>query len=179
MDDRTLIKMLFDRVEAVFEALAQRFGRRLTQTAMNILGSAEDTEECVNDTYLAIWNAIPPAKPDPLAPYVYRTGKNIALNRLRSQHTQKRSGYELSLDELAGCVPAPVSNRELGTGLNEWLGMLPKKDRVLFLRRHWFGDSVRDIAKEMLMTESAVSVRLHRLKNQLKIYLTEEGYYDA
>ena len=78
MEDNALIQMLFDRAEAVFEALARRFGRRLTQTARNILNSDEDAEECVNDTYLAIWNAIPPARPDPLAPYVYRTGRNIA-----------------------------------------------------------------------------------------------------
>ena len=178
MEDCVLIQMLFDRVEAVFNALAQRFEKRLTLTAMNILSNTEDAEECVNDTYLAIWNAIPPAKPDPLAPYVYRAGKNIALNRLRARNTQKRGGYELSLDELSACVPAPSPDRELGRGLNDWLGTLAQKDRVIFLRRHWFGDSVKDIAKAMLMTESAVSVRLHRLKNQLKSYLTKEGYYE-
>ena len=178
MDDRALIQMLFDRAEAFFDGLAQRFGRRLTLTALNILNSTEDAEECVNDTYLAIWNAIPPAKPDPLAPYVYRTGKNIALNQLRARNTQKRGGYELSLEELSACVPAPSPDLELGRGLNDWLGTLPQKDRVIFLRRHWFGDSVNDIAQGMRMTESAVSVRLHRLKNQLKIYLTKEGYYE-
>ena len=178
MEDSQLLQLLFDRAEAVFELLAQRFGRRLTQTALNILGSAEDAEECVSDTYLSVWNAIPPAKPDPLAPYVYRTGKNIALNRLRAQHTQKRGGYVLSLEELAGCVSAPPSDRDLGRGLNLWLGTLSKQDRAIFLRRHWFGDSVRDIAKAAAMTEGAVSVRLHRLKNQLKTYLTKEGYYE-
>lgn len=178
MDDRTLIQMLFDRIEAVFEALARRFGQRLTLTAMNILSNAEDTEECVSDTYLAIWNAIPPTRPDPLAPYVYRAGKNIALNRLRCRNSLKRSGYELSLDELSASIPAPSPDRELGRALNQWLGTLPQKDRVIFLRRHWFGDSVKNIAKTLAMTESAVSVRLHRLKSQLKVYLTEEGYYE-
>lgn len=178
MDDHALIQMLFNRVEAVLEALAQRFGKRLTMTAFNILNNSEDAEECVNDTYLAVWNAIPPTRPDPLPPYVYRTGKNIALNRLRAQNAQKRSGYELSLEELANCVPTPSPDRDLGRGLNAWLEALPQKDRVIFLRRHWFGDSVKSIAKGMLMTESAVSVRLHRLKNLLKDYLTKEGYYE-
>ena len=178
MEDRTLIQMLFDRIEAVFDALAQRFGRRLTLTAMNILDNVEDAEECVSDTYLAIWNAIPPAKPDPLAPYVYRTGKNIALNRLRAQSTLKRSSYVLSLDELSGCVSAPSQDQELGRGLNDWLRTLSRQDRAIFLRRHWFGDSVKNIAKATAMSESAVSVRLHRLKNQLKGYLTKEGYYE-
>ena len=178
MEDNALIQMLFDRAEAVFEALARRFGKRLTQTARNILNSDEDAEECVNDTYLAIWNAIPPARPDPLAPYVYRTGRNIALNRLRSQNTQKRGGYVLSLEELAGCVGAPTADQDLGQGLNDWLQTLSKQDRAIFLRRHWFGDGVKDIAKAASMTESAVSVRLHRLKNQLKAYLIKEGYYE-
>lgn len=178
MEDRALIQMLFDRIEAVFEALADRFGLRLTKTAMNILDSREDAEECVNDTYLAIWNAIPPARPDPLAPYVYRTGKNIALNRLRARNTQKRGGYVLSLEELAGQVSVPAADREPGRGLNDWLRTLSKQDRAIFLRRHWFGDSVKDIAKAAAMTEGAVSVRLHRLKNQLKAYLTKEGYYE-
>ena len=178
MEDRQLLQLLFDRAESVFEALAQRFGHRLSRTALNILDSAEDAEECVNDTYLAIWNAIPPAKPDPLAPYVYRTGRNIALNRLRAMTTQKRSGYVLSQDELAGCVSAPTGDRDLGRGLNDWLRTLKKQARAIFLRRYWFGDSVRDIANAAVMTEGAVSVRLHRLKHQLKVYLTKEGYYE-
>lgn len=178
MEDKALLQLLFNRVETVFDALARRFGQRLTQTTLNILESAEDAEECVSDTYLALWNAIPPAKPDPLAPYVYRTGKNIALNRLRSLHTQKRGGYVLSLEELAGCVATPSADRDLGRGLNDWLRTLSKQDRAIFLRRHWFGDSVKDIAKATTMTESAVSVRLYRLKKQLKDYLTKEGYYE-
>ena len=109
---------------------------------------------------------------------MYRTGKNIALNRLRARSAQKRGSYVLSLEELSDCVPAPSRDRDLGRGLNDWLRTLPKQDRVIFLRRHWFGDSVKDIAKAAAMTESAVSVRLHRLKNQLKTYLTKEGYYE-
>lgn len=178
MDDKRLLQLLFDRAEAVFEALAQRFGQRLTQTARNILESNEDAEECVNDTYLALWNAIPPARPDPLAPYVYRTGKNIALDRLRARNAQKRGGYVLSLEELSRGVPAPSRDQELGRGLNQWLHTLSRLDRTIFLRRHWFGDSAKDIAKSLAMTEGAVSVRLHRLKKQLKAYLTKEGYYE-
>ena len=178
MDDHILIQMLFDRIETVFDSLSQRFGQRLRLTATNILSNNEDAEECVNDTYLAIWNAIPPAQPNPLGPYVCRAGKNIALNRLRARNTQKRSAYELSLDELSTYVPAPSADRDLGRGLNDWLDTLAQKDRVLFLCRHWFGDSVNELAQGMRMTESAVSVRLHRLKLQLKDYLTKEGYYE-
>lgn len=84
----------------------------------------------------------------------------------------------LSLDELSACVPAPSRDLELGQGLNRWLHTLSKPDRAIFLRRHWFGDSIKDIAKAVNLTESAVSIRLHRLKSGLKTYLTKEGYYE-
>jgi RNA polymerase sigma-70 factor (ECF subfamily) len=180
MEDNALIQMLFDRAEAVFEALARRFGRRLTQTARNILNSDEDAEECVNDTYLAIWNAIPPARPDPLAPYVYRTGRNIALNRLRSDSTQKRdSRYDLSLDELAGCIPGAslehvMDGRILGQSINKFLATLPKTSRIIFLRRYYFGDSVKKIAGSLSLSENTVSVRLNRIREKLRNFLEKE-----
>lgn len=178
MDDRELLQLFRERAEKVFDLLARRFGRRLHLTAMNILDCEQDAEECVNDTYLSLWNAIPPAAPEPLTPYVLRTGKNIALNRLRARNTQKRGGYVLSLEELAGTVPAPEQDAQLGKALNQWLSTLSKRDRVIFLRRHWFGDGVKDIAKALGTTENAVSLRLHRLKQQLKTYLIQEGYYE-
>ena len=176
--DESIVEMYHARNEQAIAESARKYGRYCHAIAYGILNSDPDAEECVNDTYLAIWNAIPPARPDPLAPYVYRTGKNIALNRLRARNTRKRGGYVLSLEELAGQVSAPAADREPGRGLNDWLRTLSKQDRAIFLRRHWFGDSVKDIAKAAAMTEGAVSVRLHRLKNQLKAYLTKEGYYE-
>lgn len=179
MDDHRLLELLFARVEEAIAALERRFGFRLMRTAMNLLESRQDAEECVSDTYMAIWDAIPPKRPEPLAPYVYKTGRNIALNRLRARCTQKRSGYELSLEELNQFIPAPDPSRgrELGAALNRWLSMLQQRDRVIFLKRYWFGDSVKEIAKEVGLRENTVSVRLHRLRNELKTYLTKEGYY--
>ena len=178
MDDRELLQLFRERAEKVFDLLARRFGRRLHLTAMNILDCEQDAEECVNDTYLSLWHAIPPAAPEPLTPYVLRTGKNIALNRLRARNTQKRGGYVLSLEELAGTVPAPEQDAQRGKALNQWLSTLSKRDRIIFLRRHWFGDGVKDIAKALGTTENTVSLRLHRLKQQLKTYLIQEGYYE-
>ena len=178
MEDRKLLSLLFARSEDAIRQLQLRFGKRLLSMAMNLLSNQEDAQECVNDTYWAVWNAVPPAEPDPLAPYVYRTGKNIALNVLRSKGAQKRGGYVLSLDELSDCVSAPTADRELGDGLNQWLSRLKQADKAVFLRRYWFGDSVKDIARSLHMTENSVSVRLHRLRNDLKAYLTKEGYYD-
>ena len=104
--DKRILKLLWDRQERGLEEMAAAYGQRLYGIAYNILGNRHDAEECVNDTYMALWNTIPPQRPDPLIAYACRVGRNIALNRLRSDSTQKRdSRYDLSLDELAGCIP--------------------------------------------------------------------------
>ncbi len=182
MDDRHIIQLLFDRAEAAIDALAQRFGKRLYAIAMNILCSSRDAEECVNDTYLALWNTIPPARPDPLCAYTYRVGRNTALKKLRDATAQIRnSTYDLSLDELAGCIPddrvwETLDARELGRSIDRFLDTQTKENRVIFLRRYWYGDSVKAVARDMGMKEGAVSVRLNRLRRALKDYLCKEGY---
>lgn len=179
MDDHVILDLLWARAEQAIEELQQRFGPRLQATARNLLGSAHDAEEAVSDTYIALWNAIPPKRPEPLAPYVYRTGRNIALNRLRAKAAQKRSSYEISLDELSNCIPArPDTGRELGRTLDDFLATVSPESRAIFLRRYWFGDSVKDIANAFHMSENAVSVRLNRTRNALKAYLIKEGYYE-
>lgn len=175
--------LLWQRSESAIRELAKQFGRRLYLTAMNIIGIHEDAEEAVSDTYLAVWNSIPPKQPEPLAPFVYRVGRNIALNRLRHNLTQKRCDYDVSLDELADCIAGPdlwrtLDARALGRAIDTFLGTLNRHNRVIFLRRYWFGDSVKDIARAFDMTEGAVSVRLNRIRDKLKAYLTEEGFYE-
>lgn len=179
MEDRQILALLWQRAQSAIGALAERFGTQLYRTAMNLLGNPRDAEECVNDTYMAVWNSVPPKRPEPLAPYVYRIGRNIALNRLRSNTAQKRNSYEFSLDELEGCIPAPCleDGRALGQAIDAYLHTLNKHNRVMFLRRYWFGDSVKDIAAAFHMTENTVSVRLSRIRNGLKAYLIKEGYY--
>ena len=178
-----ILELLWQRSEQGLTALARQFGNRLYQTAINILGIHRDAEECVNDTYLAIWNAIPPSKPEPLAPFVYRTGRNIAINRLRANNALKRSGYELSLEELSDCIAGPemwqtLDARALGRSIDAFLSTLSRENRVIFLRRYWFGDSVKDIATAASLSENAVSVRLRRTRDRLKAHLTKEGFYE-
>ena len=151
---------------------------------MNILGNPQDAEEAVNDTYMALWNAIPPERPDPLAGYVHRTGRNVALKKYRHRAAQKRSTqYEVSLKELSDILPGPsieelLDARELGQAIDRFLDTISKENRVLFLRRYWFGDSVKHLAKATGMSENTVSVRLSRLRSQLKVYLAEkEGLF--
>lgn len=184
MDESTITQLLWQRLERGIDLLAKKFGPRLYATAMNILGRREDAEESVSDTYMAVWNAIPPAQPDPLAGFVYRTGRNIALDRLRFLTADKRDGrYDLSLEELAGCIPAAaleetVSARELGRAINGFLSRQTPDNRRIFLRRYWYGDSVRDIARDLAMLPNSVTARLRRMRDQLRAQLQKEGYCD-
>lgn len=185
MDSTNILNQLWNRAEGAIEALSLAYGQRLYLTALNILGSPQDAEECVADTYLAVWNAIPPKRPDPLSAFVYKVGRNTALNRLRINQAQKRdSSYDVSLDELAGCLPGPgmedqLDARELGRAIDKFLSTLNADNRVIFLRRYWFGDSVKDIATFSKLSENVVSVRLNRIRSKLKEYLIKEGLFDA
>ena len=182
MEDKRIFQFLWQRAEAAIEVMTKHYGPRLYRTAMNILGRHEDAEESVNDTYLAVWDAIPPETPEPLAGYVYKTGRNLALKRLRHDTAQKRRrDYDLSLEELEGCLAGAslqdeIDARLLGRAIDRFLDTLPAQSRILFLRRYWFGDSVMDIAKDRGMTQNAVSVSLSRTRDKLRIYLTEEGF---
>jgi len=184
MDDRKILKLLLARAEEAIEAMAAKFGRRLTQTARHILGDWREAEESVNDTYLAVWNAVPPKEPDPLSGFVFKTGRNLALNRLRYNTALLRdSSYDVSLEELEDCISGvsledEFDARLLGRAIDRYLSGLPKMSRILFLRRYWFGDSTKEIARHFDMSENAVRTRLHRTRMGLRTYLIKEGLMD-
>ena len=184
MDDALIVQLLWQRLERAIAEMTQKFGKRLYRTAMNILGRHEDAEESVSDTYLAVWNSVPPKQPDPLSGFVYQTGRHIALDRLRYLTAEKRDGrYDVSIDELAECIPSgaleeQVEARELGRAINAFLGRLNPDNRAIFLRRYWYGDNVREIAKDFEMRPNSVTVRLGRLRMQLREHLQKEGYLD-
>lgn len=181
MDDKQILKLLWDRLEEAIEALASKFGKGLYKLAMNILGNHADSEEAVSDTYLALWNRIPPERPDPLPPYVYRVGRNTALKKLRGNTAQKRhSDYTLSLDELADSLPGStldevVDVKVLGLAIDHWLSTQTYTNRTLFLRRYWYGDPVKSLAASYAMSPGSISTRLNRLRAGLKDYLYKEG----
>ena len=182
MEDRQIIKLFLQRSGNAIAATAKKYGSRLLQLAGNILRDPRDAEEAVNDTYLALWNAIPPEEPDPLSAYSYRVCRNTALKKYRSNTAQMRnSAYDLSLDELAQCIPdtameEKLSARELGRAIDTFLTKQSRDSRIIFLRRYWFGDSIRDIAQTLGMKEGAVSTRLSRTRSALHLYLIKEGY---
>lgn len=182
MEDRQILDLLWLRAEEALSALEEAYGHRLQRLARNILLDPQDAQECVNDTYLALWNTIPPNRPDPIAPYALRVCKNIATSRLRSRLAVKRSAYEVALEELADTIGRDdmekiLDSNALGDAIDGFLSTQTKENRVIFLRRYWYGDSVGDIARLMGLSENTVSVRLNRLRARLRHHLREEGLY--
>ena len=183
MDENQILRLLLDRKEAAINALQSTFGNGLYRLAKQILSSHSDAEEAVSDTYFSLWNAIPPNRPDPLAPYVYRTGRNICLKRLRSNTAAKRSSqYDLCLEELSeslsgGSMDEMMDAKELGLAIDRFLDTQTKENRILFLRRYWFGDSVMQLAKRFQMTPGSISTRLNRVKTALREYLIKEEIF--
>ena len=184
MLDSQIIQLYWDRDERAIPETASAYGGYCFTIAHNILSSTQDAEECVNDTWLRAWNAIPPHRPSVLSAFLGRITRNLALNLLRRDHTKKRGGSEIDLvfEELAECVSGSesaeqaVDEQELKQAIHDFLADLPAKKRKIFVRRYWYADSVAQIAKRMHMSENGVSVTLHRLRTDLRAQLEERGF---
>lgn len=181
MDDQEIIKLYFKRSEEAIVQTDQRYGRRLFVLADRIVHNAEDAEESVSDTYLKVWQTIPPQSPSRFFAYLAKICRNFALGRLDWRSAQKRKAEVVSLtEEMALCIPdsrreAELSNRELGQLMNAFLGSLTQENRMAFLRRYWYVDTVAEIAARYGITENAVNTRLHRTREKLREYLQREG----
>ena len=182
MTDTEIINLFFERSEQAIEELAKKHGSAVARVVRNILGNAQDTEECVNDTYLGTWNAIPPHKPNPLRTFVCRIARNLATKKYHSNTADKRnSQYDLALDELeeylsdSDSVEKAYEAQELKEAINGFLATLSYSDRFIFMRRYWYSDPVQDIAKMAHSTNNSVAVRLFRIREKLRLYLEKEG----
>lgn len=181
MDDSEIIALYFARNPAAVQETEAAYGSRLNQLALGILGSREDAEESVNDTYLAAWRTIPPQRPGLLFPYLAKICRNAAFGKLDWQNAKKRKAEVVTLtQEMEQCVPDsraayPMEQAELGRILNRFLKEQSAENRVIFLRRYWFADSISDIAERLELSENTVRVRLHRVRNKLRAYLEQEG----
>ena len=182
MEDQKIIALLFERSEQGMTELIAKYGKLLQGIARNILGNALDAEECANDTYLSVWNAIPPEQPRSLAAFCCAIARNNALSRYQWDNAQKRnSHYDIALDELGESIPAlgdaesETEARELTDGINRFLAAQKKEDRYLFVRRYYYGDSVRRLSGLFCMTENTVKSRLFRLRGGLRDALAKEG----
>ena len=182
MTDTEIINLFFERSEQAIDELAKKHGNAVARVARNILGNEQDTEECANDTYLGTWNAIPPHRPSPLRTFVCKIARNLATKKYHSNTAVIRnSQYDLALDDLeeiladSNSVEEAYEAKELRAAINGFLATLNPSDRFLFMRRYWYSDPVKDIAKMAHSTTNSVTVRLFRIREKLRLYLEKEG----
>ena len=184
MEDSEIITLYWNRDERAIAETGAKYGPFCQRIAQNILTVREDAEECVSDTYLRAWSAMPPHRPAMLAVFLGRITRNLALNRLRSAAAQKRGGGEAEavFEEFQHIVSdrdtpeIALDRRELVAAINGFLAALPETKRRIFVCRYWYFDSVPDIAKRFSLSENHVYVTLHRLRAQLRRRLSERGF---
>ena len=184
MEDARIVQLYWDRDEAAIDESSKKYGAYCASIARNILNDLSDAEECVNDTWLRAWNAMPPHRPDLLSVFLGRITRNLSFDRYRRLHREKRGGHNVdaALEELGECVSGHDDpekrreERELIREIDRFLRDLPEEKRYMFILRYWYADSVAEIAKRMGVSENSVSVSLHRIRLRLKARLIERGF---
>ena len=182
MDDSKIIALYFERSEDAIAESQAKYGKYCYKIAQNILASPEDAEECVNDTWVKAWGVIPPQRPKKLSAFFGTITRNLALNRAESFFAKKRGGVILPiLDELAEILPADGGEEEtvdaivMKDAINSFLATLSRDVRIIFLQRYWYCRSVKEIARDLGLTESNVYVILSRTRKEFKAHLEKEG----
>jgi len=181
MDDLRIIELYFERDEQAIKETDTKYGKLCHSIAYNILNNHEDSEECVNDTYVGIWNAIPPTRPNNFMSFICKIARNLSLKRLEFMKREKRSAdILLSLEELDEVLPddryAPnVSDEDVGKLISKFLRTQKEDVRNVFIRKYFFFDSIGDIAERYGFTESKVKNMLFYTRNKLKDHLIKEG----
>ena len=182
MDDNQIVDLYWKRQETAISETKKKYGRYLFSIANHILAQYEDSEECVNDTYLGAWNSIPPHEPTVLSTYLGKITRRLALKRHRMNTAEKPGGTEtdLSLDELEDCVSGghipdeQLNYHMLVSALNDFLADLPETQRRIFVCRYWYCDSIAEIAHRFSCSESHVKTILLRIRKKLKYRLKKE-----
>jgi len=183
MNDKDIIGLYFARSENAISETDRKYGGYCRTLAYNILGNTQDSEECVNDTFLRLWELIPPEKPAKLGAFAARIARNLALDMLDRISAAKRGGnsHTLAYDEISECVPSRVSversadERELARLMEEFVASLPREKRYIFMKRYFHFCSVSEIAEQMLISESKVKMTLKRTRERLREFLEKEG----
>lgn len=183
MDDKKIVELFWERSEAAIYETADKYGGYCQYISYNILHNYEDAQECVNDTYLKAWKAIPPHRPNRLSTFLGKITRNLSLNRLKKYTAEKR-GFgqaEIALAEMEDCIPATgsvdeaIDEKFLAESINVFLSGLPKIKRQIFVRRYWYMSSIQDISAEYGMSESKIISMLFRIRAKLKLHLEKEG----
>ena len=182
MEDQKIVELYWERSEAAISETQKKYGRYCHYIAYQILYSDRDAEECVHDTYIKAWNAMPPHKPQLLSVFLGKITRNTALDRYAYTKAKKRTGQVVSiLDEMELCIPDQKTGGSLADELalkeaiNGFLRSLPTQTRKIFVRRYWYMSPVKEIARDFGLTVSNVKVTLLRTRNRFKEYLEQEG----
>lgn len=186
MEDSKIIELYWQKNENAIKETNSKYGAYCFAIADNILHNREDSEECVNDTWLKAWNAIPPQKPTKLQIFLAKITRNLSFNRFNARSAEKRGGGEiiLVLDELAEClasesdVESEYMAKELCQCIRKFVRTLPERDGNVFVRRYFFTEPVADISKRYGLTENNVMVILSRTRTKLKTHLIKEGFWN-
>ncbi len=185
MPDQDIIELCWQRDEMALSLTRQRYGNYALAIASRILIDAEDVQECLNDSWLRIWQAIPPARPQNFKAWLARIIRNEALRRLEKNQAQKRGGgqLEICLDELAHLLPSQIDQpddlllaQELGQEINRFLAAEPAQIRSIFVGRYFYFASLTDLAAQTGLKKSQLSVQLYRTRQKLKKHLAEKGF---
>lgn len=183
MEENQIIQLFNERSEKAITELSNKYGFLCKSIAENILKNKQDSEECVNDAFLGVWNSIPPQNPSSLKAYVLKIVRNQAIKKYHFNTAFKRnSQYDVALDELYECfscfnnVESELDSLELTRLINSFLKTLSKNDRIMFIKRYWFAMSVTEIAEDFYVNNHYVSVKLSRIRESLKKYLEKEGF---
>lgn len=183
MDDHKIVELFLQRSEQAIHETKTKYGKYCKTIAFQILKISEDVEECENDIYMKVWNSIPPAEPTSLKAYIGTIARNMAIQKYRYYHADKRNQHmECVIEEIEQTVAtletveSEIAEKELVAAINRFLSQLDKENRMLFVRRYWKMESIKDICKEMQITKSKAETNLFRIRKKLKIYLEQEGY---
>lgn len=185
MEDSQIIELYWQKNTDAISESANKYGAYCFTIADNILHNTEDSEECVNDTWLHAWNAMPPQRPNVLRMFLAKITRNLSLDRFYARNAEKRGGGEiyLVLDELAEClasranVEAAYEGKELAQCIGHFVRELPERDGNVFVRRYFFTEPIAAIADRYGLTENNVMVILSRTRKKLKLELMKEGYF--
>ena len=182
MDDLDIVELYHRRDERAISESDRKYGAMCRSISERLLGVREDAEECVNDTWLAAWNSMPPERPRSLGAFLGRITRNLSVSRWRRDHAGKRyDGLDVMLSELEDCIPSPesveftIERRLLGELISEWLDGLDEQSRAQFVRRYWYGDTVKELAAAAGERANTCSQRLSRLRCGLREFLESKG----
>ena len=182
MTDQAIIEMLFERSEDSISKIDEKYGTKCRAIALNILGNEQDAEECVNDAYFTVWSSIPPEVPVSFFGFLYKILRNISLKKYRANNAKKRcSLYDEVLEEIEitfaaeESVESEIDKKYFAEIMEEFLASIGEENRIAFIKRYWFAESCREIAKALGTSEKNITVRLFRTREKLRKFLEERG----